>query len=62
MTAMSTTSTAQRGKMVNAFNPDADVELPARTRGLIERRAKLLGPAYRLFYRTPVHIVRGLGT
>jgi 4-aminobutyrate aminotransferase-like enzyme len=59
---MTATSTSQRGKMVNAFNPDADVKLPARTRGLIERRATLLGPAYRLFYRTPVHIVRGLGT
>jgi len=59
---MTATSTSQRGKMVNAFNPNADIELPARTRGLIERRAELLGPAYRLFYRTPVHIVRGLGT
>ena len=59
---MTVTSTSPRGKMVNAFNPDADIELPARTRGLIERRAKLLGPAYRLFYRRPVHIVRGFGT
>ena len=59
---MTATPTSHRGKMVNAFNPDADVKLPAGTRGLIERRAKLLGPAYRLFYRTPVHIVRGLGT
>ena len=48
--------------MVNAFNPDDDAGLPAHTRELIERRATLLGPAYRLFYRTPVHIVRGLGT
>jgi 4-aminobutyrate aminotransferase-like enzyme len=28
---------------------------------LIERRNKLLGPAYRLFYDEPVHIVRGEG-
>lgn len=59
---MTAPPTSQRGKMVNAFNPDAGAGLPARTRGLIERRAELLGPAYRLFYRTPVHIVRGLGT
>jgi 4-aminobutyrate aminotransferase-like enzyme len=29
--------------------------------GLIERRQRLLGPAYRLFYSEPVHIVRGEG-
>lgn len=28
---------------------------------LLERRKRLLGPAYRLFYRNPVHIVRGQG-
>ena len=28
---------------------------------MIERRNKLLGPAYRLFYQDPVHIVRGEG-
>lgn len=28
---------------------------------MIERRRKLLGPAYRLFYDEPVHIVRGEG-
>jgi 4-aminobutyrate aminotransferase-like enzyme len=48
--------------MVNAFNPAADSELPARTRELTRRRAELLGPAYRLFYRSPVHVVRGAGT
>ena len=30
-------------------------------RALAERRQQLLGPAYRLFYETPVHIVRGSG-
>jgi 4-aminobutyrate aminotransferase-like enzyme len=29
---------------------------------LLERRASVLGPAYRLFYRDPIHIVRGNGT
>lgn len=28
---------------------------------LIARRERLLGPAYRLFYENPVHIVRGEG-
>ncbi len=28
---------------------------------MAERRARLLGPAYRLFYETPVHLVRGQG-
>ena len=28
---------------------------------LLERRKKALGPAYRLFYRQPVHLVRGEG-
>jgi 4-aminobutyrate aminotransferase-like enzyme len=48
--------------MVNAFNPEASANLPAPTRQLIERRAELLGPAYRLFYQEPVHIVRAEGT
>ena len=28
---------------------------------MIARRARLLGPAYRLFYQNPVHVVRGQG-
>jgi 4-aminobutyrate aminotransferase-like enzyme len=32
-----------------------------RIAGLISRRADLLGPAYRLFYDEPVHLVRGEG-
>ena len=31
------------------------------TQELLERRNRLLGPAYRLFYREPVHVVRGEG-
>ncbi|MFT4127918.1 MAG: aspartate aminotransferase family protein [Gordonia sp. (in: high G+C Gram-positive bacteria)] len=45
----------------NAFRlRDAGV-LNARTRELVERRQRRLGPAYRLFYRQPIEIVRGLG-
>jgi 4-aminobutyrate aminotransferase-like enzyme len=50
-------TTADRS-MVNAFVPGA-VELPAGDRALIERRRAALGPAYRLFYEHPVHLVRG---
>ena len=35
--------------------------LDSDTAGLISRRKKLLGPAYRLFYDKPVHLVKGEG-
>jgi 4-aminobutyrate aminotransferase-like enzyme len=35
--------------------------MTATTKSLLERRAKVLGPAYRLFYEEPVHLVRGEG-
>ena len=46
--------------MINAFDGKA-VNLSAEERALIARREKLLGPAYRLFYQDPVHVVRGEG-
>jgi 4-aminobutyrate aminotransferase-like enzyme len=46
--------------MTNAFEPGR-VELSASERALIERRERLLGPAYRLFYEHPLHVVRGDG-
>jgi 4-aminobutyrate aminotransferase-like enzyme len=49
------------GKMANAFDAAATGEMPAAQRALVERREKLLGPAYRLFYAEPLHIVRGEG-
>ena len=48
-------------KMANAFDVAAQADVPAAQRVLIERREKLLGPAYRLFYAEPLHIVRGAG-
>ena len=46
--------------MVNAYVPGrADVG-PA-TAAMIARRDSLLGPAYRLMYERPLHIVRGEG-
>lgn len=55
------TKTTTNIGMVNGFNP-ADVgSLAPELRDKVERRAKLLGPAYRLFYRNPVEICRGEG-
>jgi 4-aminobutyrate aminotransferase-like enzyme len=48
------------GQMVNAYQPGAGA-LPPEDAARVARRAALLGPAYRLFYRTPLHLVRGEG-
>jgi 4-aminobutyrate aminotransferase-like enzyme len=47
--------------MINAYVPGSNAAVSPKTRELIERRERLLGPAYRLFYEAPVHIVRGQG-
>ncbi|KAA9164078.1 aspartate aminotransferase family protein [Amycolatopsis acidicola] len=47
--------------MNNAFNPEAAASLPPAEQRMIARRERLLGPAYRLFYDKPLHIVRGRG-
>ena len=46
--------------MVNAFVPGA-VALDPKAEALVARRQRLLGPAYRLFYETPVHFTRAEG-
>ncbi|MBL9050899.1 MAG: aminotransferase class III-fold pyridoxal phosphate-dependent enzyme [Tabrizicola sp.] len=46
--------------MLNAYVPGAG-HLSPEDRALADRRAAALGPAYRLFYETPVHLVRGEG-
>ncbi len=46
--------------MVNAFI-EGKTELDSPTREMIARRRALLGPAYRLFYEKPLHLVRGEG-
>jgi 4-aminobutyrate aminotransferase-like enzyme len=43
------------------FDPAHLVDLDAATADLVRRRLDALGPAYRLFYETPLHIVRGSG-
>jgi 4-aminobutyrate aminotransferase-like enzyme len=49
------------GTMVNSFDPTAAVPLDPVLAGRIARRARLLGPAYRLFYREPLTVARGEG-
>lgn len=44
----------------NSFRPEMAAALDPETRRLTEER-DVLGPAYRLFYRTPVHLVKGEG-
>lgn len=34
---------------------------PQANSALMQRRARVMGPSYRLFYETPVHIIRGRG-
>jgi len=46
--------------MVNAYIPGR-TELAPETAAMIARRDTLLGPAYRLMYEEPLHIVRGEG-
>jgi len=46
--------------MLNAYVPGAGTLSP-QDAALADRRARALGPAYRLFYETPVHLVRGQG-
>jgi 4-aminobutyrate aminotransferase-like enzyme len=49
-----------REAMGNAFVPGAVALDPAEA-AMIERRGRVLGPAYRLQYERPLHIVRGEG-
>ena len=41
--------------------PPASYSIPTDSAELLERRRRLLGPAYRLFYEEPLHIVKGEG-
>ncbi|MBA3911004.1 MAG: aspartate aminotransferase family protein [Rhodobacter sp.] len=49
-----------RPQMPNAYTPGA-TPLPPEDEARVARRAALLGPAYRLFYEQPLHLVRGEG-
>ncbi|MEJ1192255.1 aspartate aminotransferase family protein [Pseudarthrobacter sp. CCNWLW207] len=47
--------------MVNGFDPSRLGELPDQMQENIRRRDQSLGPGYRLFYDTPLEVVRGKG-
>lgn len=47
--------------MINGFDPNRLDELPDQMQKNIRRRDHSLGPGYRLFYDTPIEIVRGKG-
>ena len=47
--------------MINAYDSALAEVLSPDDRALIDRRAKALGPAYRLFYDQPLHIERSEG-
>lgn len=47
--------------MVNAFDNSRSGGLDTQDAALIARREKVMGPAYRLFYQEPLHLVRGEG-
>jgi 4-aminobutyrate aminotransferase-like enzyme len=47
--------------MVNAFDPAQAGQLADDVAALLERRKRVLGPSYKLFYEEPVHVVRAEG-
>jgi len=47
--------------MINGFDPNRLGELPDQMQKNIRRRDQSLGPSYRLFYDTPIEVVRGKG-
>ncbi|MGV8951022.1 MAG: aspartate aminotransferase family protein [Cypionkella sp.] len=49
-----------QGQMINAYVAGRG-NLSPEDQALVARRARAMGPAYRLFYETPVHLVRGEG-
>lgn len=52
---------SKTGYMVNGFNVENTDKLDDEMRSIVQRRENDLGPAYKLFYQTPVEIVRGKG-
>ncbi len=50
-----------RPLMINSFNPEAAGGLDEEMQALLERRKRVLGPSYKLFYEIPVHAVSAEG-
>ncbi len=55
-----TDAARMQGSMPNAYVAGKG-NLSPQDQELVARRQRVLGPAYRLFYETPVHLVRGEG-
>lgn len=55
------TETKTTPMMINAFDPASATGLSTAEQDILERRARMLGSGYRLFYQRPVHFVRGEG-
>src|SRR5580658_10395439 len=53
--------TVSTAYMVNGFDPDTLDDLEPDLRQHVARRLHVLGPAYKLFYRDPVRVVRAEG-
>jgi 4-aminobutyrate aminotransferase-like enzyme len=47
--------------MINAYDPASAPALDADEQAVLARRQRILGPAYRLFYQHPLHVVRAEG-
>jgi 4-aminobutyrate aminotransferase-like enzyme len=47
--------------MINAFDPARAEELEPHLRQMLQRRQRVLGPSYKLFYERPVEFVRSQG-
>lgn len=45
----------------NSFREEHAAALDTETRKLTDKRSKVLGESYRLFYRNPIHLVKGKG-
>ena len=61
MTTTSQTVRKPSRAIINGFDPNRLDELPEQMQKNIRRRDQSLGPGYRLFYDTPLEIVRGKG-
>lgn len=46
----------------NAYSSESEALLDKETVALIHRREQAMGSSYRLFYKKPIHIVKGKGT
>lgn len=47
--------------MANSYSPSGGAQLAPEDAALLDRRDRVLGAPYRLFYQRPVHFVRGEG-